>query len=221
MNELKAVLWDLDGTLVDSEPYWIRAELELADAHGATWTEEDAYAQVGHPIIHTAAALHERGVPLSPEEIQAHLLERMREQVVTDGLPYRPGARELIESLSEAGVAQALVTMSFGAYVQGVLETATFFDAVRTGDQVTRGKPDPEIYLSAVQALGLTPSDCLGIEDSPSGVGALLGAGVTPLAVPHMVGLEPQQGLVLSESLTEWDAAALQELHRRWQAGEH
>lgn len=218
MNELKAVLWDLDGTLVDSEPYWIRSEIELAASYGARWTEEDAYAQVGHPIIRTARAMVAKGVPLAPERIQDMLLARMREQVVTDGLPYRPGAAELVASLAAAGVRQALVTMSFGAYVQGVLESATFFSAVRTGDGVARGKPDPEIYLAAVADLGLTPSDCLGIEDSPSGVGAILAAGVTPLAVPHMVSLDPAPGLILSGSLEEWDAQRLADAHRAWQA---
>lgn len=218
MNELKAVCWDLDGTLVDSEPYWIRAEIDLVQTYGGQWGREDGLAAVGQPILETARTMVARGVPLAPEEIQSILLDRMREQVISGGLLYRPGALELVRSLAEQGIAQALVTMSFGPYVDGVLQAADFFDVVRTGETVARGKPDPEIYLAAVADLGLVPSQCLGIEDSPAGVGALLASGLTPLGVPHMVALEPEPGLVLSPSLTQWDADGLIGLHRQWQA---
>lgn len=219
MSDLKAVLWDLDGTLIDSESYWIRAEVELAAQYGAAWGSEDGLASVGQPLVHTARAMVAKGVPLEPEEIQKTLLGRMRDHVVSGGLPFRPGAEKLVRSLQGAGIVQALVTMSYGPYVDGVLEAADFFETVRTGDTVSRGKPDPEIYLAAIDDLGLRPAQCLGIEDSPAGAGALVAAGVTPLAVPHMVEIPPREELLQLPTLEGLDASRLMQIHREWQAG--
>jgi len=219
--ELKAVLWDLDGTLVDSERYWIRTEMEIAAEHGATWGESEGLAAVGMPIPQTARLLIERGVRATVEELTAELLSRMRDLVRTEGVPYRRGVPELLASLRDAGVRQGVVTMSFGAYVEAIIEQAEpgVFDLVQTGDSVPRGKPDPAIYLTAVAALGLEVGHCLAIEDSPSGVGAILAAGVTPVAVPFLVDLPHDDRLVYLPSLAGVLAEDLHLIHQQWQAG--
>jgi HAD superfamily hydrolase (TIGR01509 family) len=216
---LEAVLWDLDGTLVDSEHYWIRTELEIAEEHGATWREEDGLASVGQPLPVTATMMIERGVRSTVAALCDELLARMQALVRAHGVPYRPGTRALIEELSAAGIRQALVTMSFGGYVEAVVEGTPpgTFATVRTGDSVARGKPDPQIYHDAVAALGLVAGQCLAIEDSPSGVGAILAAGVTPVAVPFMVDLPFHERLVVLESLAGVGVEHLAVIHRQWQ----
>lgn len=218
--DLKAVLWDLDGTLVDSERYWIRTEIEIAVAHGADWDEEQALAAVGQPIPVTARAMIERGVRATVAELNEQLLDRMRELVHTEGLPYRPGVAALLEALAGAGIRQGLVTMSFGGYVEAVVAGAPdVFEVVQTGDSVVRGKPDPAIYHAAVSRLGVAVGECLAIEDSPAGVGAILAAGVTPVAVPFMVALPEDERLVFLESLDGVRVEDLDLIHREWQRG--
>ncbi|MDO5495756.1 MAG: HAD family phosphatase, partial [bacterium] len=185
-SHLRAILWDLDGTLIDSEPYWMRTETELVAEHGGEWTLEDAAACIGNSLAVTAERMAAKGVPLAPEAIVGELFSRMDHLIRTSGLPWKPGARELLEEARDAGIPQALVTMSYGPYVQAAVESVPdgVFAAVRMGDSVERPKPAPDIYLAATADLGLHPSECLALEDSGPGAQAILAAGVTPVVVP-------------------------------------
>ena len=167
-----AVLWDMDGTLVDTEPYWMAAELELVREFGGRWTEADARSIIGFDLLDAAAVLRDRGgVRLEPTEIverlHAGVLARIRER-----MPWRPGARRLLTELHQQGVPCALVTMSWRPLVDAVLEALApiRFEAVVTGDAVTNGKPHPEPYVRAAAELGVDPVQCVAIEDSPTGV---------------------------------------------------
>jgi HAD superfamily hydrolase (TIGR01509 family) len=220
-HPLKAVLWDLDGTLVDSEGYWIATESEIAAEHGADWDESDGLAAVGLPLASTAERLIGRGVRSTVGSVIADMITRMQARVQREGVPYRPGVVELMGELRVRGIRQALVTMSYGGYVDAVVDgmPGGIFDVVRTGDTVENGKPDPRIYRDAVRLLGLEATHCLAIEDSPSGVGAILAAGVTPVAVPFMVELPEDERLVLLPSLAGVGADHLDIIHQRWQGG--
>ena len=154
-----AVLWDMDGTLVDTEPYWMACEHELVDAFGGTWTEDDARSIIGFDLLDAAVVLRDRGgVDLEPHEIVERMLDgviaRVRERV-----PWRPGARRLLSELNELGVPCALVTMSWRRLVDAVVDELApiTFDAVVTGDDVRHGKPHPEPYLLAAERLGVDP----------------------------------------------------------------
>ena len=217
VTELRAVLWDLDGTLVDSEPYWIRTEMEVAARNGGTWTQQDGLSVVGKPVGYTLERMIAAGVDLSADQLRAEIFVAMSSAVRTRGVPYRPGARELRRQLAAAGVAQALVTMSFGPYVQALLEQLDPFDAVLTGDRVEHGKPAPDIYLAALAALGLRPAQALALEDSDSGAGAILAAGVTPVVVPYLVDIPQDPRLVRISSLEGVTAHSLALLHAEWQ----
>ena len=149
-----AVLWDMDGTLVDTEPYWMAGEHELVAAFGGTWTDDDARSIIGFDLLDAAAELRDRGgVDLEPEEIVERLLDgvvaRVREHV-----PWRPGARRLLTELNALGVPCALVTMSWARLVDAVVEALApiTFQAVVTGDEVEHGKPHPQPYLLAAEA---------------------------------------------------------------------
>jgi len=181
-----AVLWDLDGTIVDTEPLWIGAETELAEAHGQVWTVEDALELVGSDLLASGEHIRTRlGLQMSAREVVDFLVTRVVDGLSHD-IAWRPGAVELIEALAAEGVPQALVTMSY-ADIAAPLASALPFGAVVTGDIVPRGKPFPDPYLMAAERLGVAPADCLAIEDSPTGATSANAAGCWVAAVPHMV----------------------------------
>ncbi len=224
-----AVLWDMDGTLVDTEPYWIAGEYELVAEHGGTWSEDHAHAIVGMDLRDAAAYISEHGpVDLPLDDIVNRLLDgvilRVRERV-----PWRPGARELLAGLNRAGVPCALVTMSWRRFAEAVVEAlpADSFAVVIAGDEVTNGKPHPEPYITAADRLGVATADCVALEDSPTGLRSAVDAGCRVYVVPNVVPIEPDPAYTLLGSLTEIDAAGLGvppadatlRRRRRWVAG--
>lgn len=195
----KAVLWDMDGTIVDTEPLWIGGEHALAELHGAIWTEEDALSLVGSDLREAAVYIKRRiGSDMAPDEIVDWLGGRVAAGL-REKQDWRPGAVELIEQLREAGVPQALVTMSY-AYIAEPVVAALGFDAVVTGDSVTHGKPHPEPYLRAAELLGVQAADCIAIEDSRTGAASANAAGCHVIAVPHAVNVPdaPRRTIVSS-----------------------
>jgi beta-phosphoglucomutase-like phosphatase (HAD superfamily) len=212
-----AVLWDMDGTLVDTEPYWFDAEFELVAECGGTWTEADALSLVGFDLLDSAHELRVRGgVRLEPVEVVERLLDGVIRRVA-EQLPWRPGAPELLAACLEAGVPCVLVTMSWRRLADAVIAAAPdgSFVASITGDEVSNGKPAPEPYLAAAAALGLDPVDCVAIEDSPTGVASALAAGCATLGVPHVVPVPAAPGLTLVDSLVGLGVADLGRLRAR------
>jgi len=206
-----AVLWDLDGTIVDTEPLWMAAETALAARHGATWTEEDGLALVGSDLLEAAHRIEARiDSGLRPQQIVDHLVGELAEAMRRDQ-PWRPGAPELVRALAAAGVPQALVTMSYRSIAAPVVE-ALPFDAVVTGDEVTHGKPHPEPYLAAARMLGVDPADCLAVEDSATGAASADAAGCVVLVVPHMVPVPDGPRRLVRPSLSGLDVTTLNAL---------
>ena len=211
-----AVLWDMDGTLVDTEPYWIECERALVEQHGGTWTDENAMALVGNDLIDSGRYIRDHGgVDLPPEEIVELLLDAVVEHVLRE-VPWRPGARELLAALRSEGTPCALVTMSYERFVTPVLDALPHgsFDVVVTGDAVTRGKPHPEPYLHAARLLGVDPRECLAIEDSNTGARSAEAAGCRVLVVENHVPVEPGENRVFRESLRGLDPEHLRGLVR-------
>jgi HAD superfamily hydrolase (TIGR01509 family) len=206
-----AVLWDMDGTLVDTEPYWIECEYALVESYGGTWSQEHAHQLVGGGLIDSAIYIATHGgVPLPPEEIVAHLLDGVMDRVRRH-IPWRPGAQELLAELLAANVPCALVTMSWRTLAEAVVAGLPIgsFAALVTGDEVSAAKPDPEPYLLAARLLGVAPQRCVAIEDSPRGVASAVAAGVPTLAVRHVIPLVPGPGRTVVDSLVGWSAADL------------
>jgi beta-phosphoglucomutase-like phosphatase (HAD superfamily) len=212
-----AILWDMDGTLVDTEPSWIAAEYAIVAAHEGVWTDEHAHALVGNDLLTSAAYIREHGpVPLDPQVI----VETMLASVVADlrrHVPWRPGVPELLGLQAELGVPAALVTMSWRPLADALIESLAegTFSVVVTGDEVEHGKPHPEPYLLAAARLGLDPADCLAIEDSRPGTASALAAGVPTLGVPHVVELDDAPGQVLLPTLQGLDLDRLRSLFGR------
>jgi HAD superfamily hydrolase (TIGR01509 family) len=193
----------MDGTLVDTEPYWMTAEAELVHAFGGTWTHEDALQVVGAGLWEAAAVFQRAGVDLEADLIVERLTERVREQLRLHGVPWQPGARELLQELREAAVPTALVTMSVRSMAEDIVAAIPFhaFDELVTGDQVSEPKPHPEPYLTAASRLGVEIADCVAIEDSPPGLASATAAGAVAIGVPHMVPLDPASANVIWTSL--------------------
>ena len=210
-----AVLWDMDGTLVDTEPYWLAAETEVVAEHGnGAWTPADARLLVGNDLLVSASMVRERGEVRLPVERIADLLMDGVARRIRDAVPWRPGARDLLAGLRAQRVPCALVTMSYERLVGPILDAvpAGSFDVVVTGDNVSRGKPHPEPYLHAARLLGVDPSACVAIEDSNPGATSAEAAGCLVLVVEAHVSVEPGPGRVFLpslEGLTPADLAAL------------
>ncbi|HWS58715.1 MAG TPA: HAD family phosphatase [Actinotalea sp.] len=200
----EAVLWDMDGTLVDTEPCWMAAETTLVRRFGGAWTSSDAQAMIGLPLLEGAAVLAAHGVDLPLPEIVERLLDSVVEAVAAD-LTWQPGALRLLEALGAAGVPCALVTMSYGRFADAVLDRIPqgAFDVVVTGDQVTHGKPHPEPYLRAAELLGVDVTRCVAIEDSVPGVGSAVAAGARTLVVEHVVPVADRPGMSRAGSLAD------------------
>jgi HAD superfamily hydrolase (TIGR01509 family) len=181
----------MDGTLVDTEPYWMAAETPLVESFGGTWSHEQALGLVGMGLDDSARILQSAGVRLSATEIIDTLTSRVMTALIEQGIPFRPGARELLAELRAAGVKTALVTMSMRRMATTVLDLMDFdaFDLVIAGDDATRPKPFPDPYLQACAALGVHPADTVAIEDSANGLRSAVAAGTVSLGVPHMVSL--------------------------------
>jgi HAD superfamily hydrolase (TIGR01509 family) len=202
---LAAVLFDMDGTLVDTEPYWIAAEYALVEAHGGQWSDEHAHSLVGNALLESGRYSREHGeVDLEPEVIVDRLLDEVIRETEAE-VPWRPGAQELLAALADRGIPCALVTMSYVRLAQTVVDQlpADAFATVVTGDQVSAGKPHPEAYLTAADRLHVDPACCVAIEDSPTGIASAEAAGCVILAVPHHVPIEPALGRTLVRSLAD------------------
>jgi HAD superfamily hydrolase (TIGR01509 family) len=206
-----AVLWDMDGTLVDTEPYWFDVEFELVEEFGGTWSEADAISLVGFDLLDSAHELRTRGgVELDAVEVVERMIDGVARRVA-EQLPWRPGAAELLAECVAEQIPCAMVTMSWRRLADAVIASAPTgsFVASITGDEVRVGKPDPEPYHAAAAALGLHPAECVAIEDSPTGVASALAAGCATLGVPHVVPITAAPGLTLVDSLVGVSVADL------------
>ena len=212
-----AVLWDMDGTLVDTEPYWFASERDIIEQFGSgDWPDERAHAMVGFDLLDAAAYMQQHGhVDLPADEIVDRLLDGVIARLHR-GIPWQPGARELLADLNEAGVPCALVTMAWRRFADPIIAALPdgAFVAAITGDEVPegRGKPHPDPYLLGAAACGVHPEDCVAIEDSPTGVRSALDAGCRVLGVPNVRQLEPEPGVTIVESLDDVRVADLPRL---------
>ncbi|MFF0342904.1 HAD family hydrolase [Kribbella sp. NPDC004875] len=190
MPALQAVLWDMDGTLVDSETVWAEVQLELLAELGATWTIEDCMTLIGSDLrdaVQVWLARIPEGVITADEladRMFSEVVEALRKQVT-----FMPGALELLQALRKEEIPCALVSASYRTMIDAVLGhlPPDPFDVIVAGDEVTLGKPHPEPYLTAVERLGVDPAYCVAIEDSVTGTQAATAAGLYVVAVPQLV----------------------------------
>lgn len=208
-----AVFWDMDGTIVDTEPYWMAAETQLIEEWGGTWSTEEGLQLVGTGLEVGARVFQSRGVGLEVDEIIATLTDRVLLQI-EQAVPWRPGALELLREVRDAGIPTALVTMSVRRMAERVVGAVGFdaFDVIVSGDDVERAKPDPEPYLRAAMLLGVEPTDAVAIEDSEPGIASAVASGAAGIAVPMHVPLPTSPAYELWPSLEGRTLADLAEV---------
>jgi HAD superfamily hydrolase (TIGR01509 family) len=205
----------LDGTVVDSEPAWFKAEHILVERYGGSWSDEQSRRLIGADLNDTAAVLQRAGVALETAALVNALLDIVI-AYVSEHQPWRPGVTEALAACRAEGLDCALVSMSWRRFTSAVAQMLPeAFSVIVSGDDVSRGKPDPEAYQLGAAKLGLEPRQCVAVEDSPTGVASALAAGVPTIAVPDLAVVEPAPGLVIVDSVRELSPDRLRSLHQQ------
>jgi HAD superfamily hydrolase (TIGR01509 family) len=226
MDHMQAALFDMDGTIIDSEPYWMTAERELVESFGGTWSEEQGYALVGSGLWNSASLLKAAGVDLELDDIVHRLSDRVLTQI-EEAVPWRPGVRQLFHGLLEADIPCALVTMSLRKNAVALAQAVEkelgkpVFQAIVAGDDVEAPKPNPEAYLKGASALGMDIHTTVALEDSAFGAASAFSAGAVTIGIPLHVGIPHNSVHEMWSSLegkTVSDLEAVWRTHRRQDA---
>jgi HAD superfamily hydrolase (TIGR01509 family) len=186
-SAIAAVIFDLDGVLVDSEGAWNAARREVALHHGGQWPADAQRAMMGMSSTEWSAYMHdELGVAMSPAQISETVVASL-EKLYRDHLPLLPGAREAVVGCARVWPL-ALASSANRPIIDLVLDLAGLkgsFAATVSSEEVAHGKPAPDVYLEAARQLGLTPAQCVAVEDSSNGIRSAVAAGMAVVAVPN------------------------------------
>ena len=211
---LAAVLFDMDGLLVDTEPLWLETETDVMARLGAPWSSHDQEALLGGSMERTVSYLLAKATrPVARETVARWMLDGMLARTRAGRVVVRPGARELLAEVAGAGLPYALVTSSQREFADAVLAaTGMTFPVTVCAEDAAATKPDPEPYLLAVKLLDADPAGCVVLEDSPNGVASATAAGCRVVAVPSLVPIPPASGRLVVPSLLDVSLAVLREL---------
>lgn len=193
-----AILFDHDGTLVDTEPVWAAAKVALAAEFGGTWTEQDTLDCLGLSMQFTLDRLRERGVNLPDEEINSLLVAKVHETLAQQPVEFLPGIERFLSEVREAQIPAAVVTNATTSVARRTANAAPegTFSVIIGNDETTHPKPNPQPYLLAAERLGVDPSQCVALEDSPSGVRSATAAGMRVIVVPGELEVPAELGTV-------------------------
>ena len=216
-SSMQAVLFDMDGTLINSEPYWLIAETELMSRYGHTWSDFDQAYCIGGPLPKVGAYMSQlAGGAAAPDFFEKELVRLVAEQF-SQGLEFMPGAVELVHDLLAAQIPMALVSASPRLLVDcaiALLPADTFISSISNQD-VRVSKPDPESYLLAASHLGVDITRCLVLEDSKTGIDAGLASGAVVIGIPHIITYPPSRRLHLRSDLIGLTADDIKEIFQQ------
>lgn len=212
-----AVLFDMDGTLVDTEPMWLASETELMLRFGYRWTKEDQAHCLGGPLDRVGEYMYKLAPNQQSPEWFTQTLIALTESHLRSGASLMEGAQELMSLCEELSLPMALVSASPRVLVNAVLENLQGhqFAISISSDDVTNVKPDPEGYLQAATFLNVPIEDCLILEDSATGVAAASASGGLVIAIPHLVPITPRHRVRVVSSVAELDRTFLQNLYEQ------
>ena len=202
---MSAILFDMDGTLIDSEPLWLKAEIEVMAEVGCHWDEQDQINCLGGPAERTERYMQERIQNIKPHGYFIKRLHEVMRARITSELDLIPNALSLLKECKDAGIKTALVTASSRDLMTIVLKRFPpgTFDVVVSGDDVEKSKPDPAPYLLAAKQLSVDILKCLVLEDSLTGVQSGLSSGAKVIGIPHLVQMSEHPNLRVISSLDE------------------
>lgn len=216
-NNPQAVLWDLDGTVVDSEPYWLLSEQRLVEEFGGTWSEADGFALIGAGLTNAAERLQKFGVDMPVDAIVQRMVDEV-DVMNAQQIPWRPGALELIRSIHDAGIPQVIVTMSYRTTAQFVADEVGLFAGVICGEDVTHSKPHPEPYQMGAALVGASPRDCVAMEDSIPGNESAVAAGAVTIALPLHVPIPESENYTIWHTMVGRDVSHIREVFAKARA---
>jgi HAD superfamily hydrolase (TIGR01509 family) len=198
-----AILFDMDGTLIDSEPLWLRAEIEIMAEVGCIWDQQDQINCLGGPAERTERYMQERSKNIKPYGYFINRLHEVMKFKIANELELIPNALELLKECKESGIKTALVTASSGDLMRIVLRRfpSKTFDATISRDDVKKTKPDPAPYLLAAKQLSVDITRCVVLEDSLTGVESGLRSGAKVIGIPHLVQMQERPELRMISSL--------------------
>lgn len=208
----RALLFDMDGTVVDTEKYWDMAEHGFFADRGVHWTSEMGKDITGMALVDSVTAMARKtGLDLNIPDAIDEMNQRVHDLVMERGAPWLPGALETLELAKSLGIKTALVTSSWRIFTQAVIDQgpAGAFDTVVAGDEVKNGKPHPEPYAKAARRLGTEAKYCMAFEDSPSGANSAVAAGAMTFVLPGNNPVSPDLDVTLIDSLEDIDLAWL------------
>jgi HAD superfamily hydrolase (TIGR01509 family) len=216
-SQLQAVLFDMDGLLVDTEPLWFEVEQSVMARLGGEWTEQDQRALVGGSLRTSVGYLLGRASrPASRDQVAGWLIDGMASLLAEREVAVLPGALDLLAEVRAAGIPTALVTSSERIIMEAVLGSlATHditFELTVCGADVANPKPHPEPYQRAAALLGADPRFCVALEDSPNGIAAAQAAGCVTIAVPGIAPVRPRPGLAVVASLADLNLASMRSM---------
>jgi HAD superfamily hydrolase (TIGR01509 family) len=202
---MSAILFDMDGTLIDSEPLWLKAEIEVMAEVGCHWDEQDQINCLGGPAERTERYMQERSQNIKPYGYFINRLHEVMRARITNELDLIPNALSLLKECKDAGIKTALVTASSRDLMTIVLKRFPpgTFDVIVSGDDVEKSKPDPAPYLLAAKQLSVDILKCLVLEDSLTGVQSGLSSGAKVIGIPHLVQMSEHPNLRVISSLDE------------------
>jgi len=210
----EAVFFDMDGLMVDSEPEWLKSEIEVTAAFGYSWLEEDQVECLGGPLTKVGQYMFDKcGRQQSPQYFTQTLIDTQVARMLGK-TPTMPGALELVRELQTRGVKTGLVSASPRSIVDAVLDNLghDLFPFSISSDDVDVTKPDPECYLKAASMSDSNISECLVLEDSITGMSAAIASGAYLIAVPHMVSVVESERVRVIRSLRQLSFSKLSQL---------
>ena len=202
---MSAILFDMDGTIIDSEPLWLQAEIQVMAELGCHWDEQDQINCLGGPMERTEKYMQDRSGNVKPYGYFGQRLNEVMKLKFVKDLELIPNALELITKSKEAGLKTALVTASGRELMNSALTRfpENSFDIAISRDDVANSKPHPEPYLMAAERLKVKIDECLVLEDSMTGVRAGLDSGAQVVAISHIISIANEKNLRVISNLTE------------------